>query len=38
MLKDNGVVEYVDANEIVIRYDRTNDDKLVSFETEVKSL
>jgi len=32
----NGVVEYVDANEIVIRYDWTKEDKLVSFETEVK--
>ena len=31
----NGVVEYVDANEIVIRYDWTNEDKLVSFESEV---
>ncbi|MFM7664689.1 MAG: DNA-directed RNA polymerase subunit beta [Bacteroidota bacterium] len=32
-----GVVEYVDANEIVIRYDWNDDDKLVSFESEVKS-
>jgi DNA-directed RNA polymerase subunit beta len=31
----SGVVEYVDANEIVIRYDWSEDDKLVSFETEV---
>ena len=31
-----GVVEYVDANEIVIRYDWTNDDKLVSFDSEIK--
>ncbi|MES2798904.1 MAG: DNA-directed RNA polymerase subunit beta [Bacteroidota bacterium] len=30
-----GVVEYVDANEIVIRYDWTAEDKLVSFESEV---
>jgi DNA-directed RNA polymerase subunit beta len=30
----NGVVTYVDANEIVITYDWTEDDKLVSFETE----
>jgi DNA-directed RNA polymerase subunit beta len=30
-----GVVEYVDANEIVIRYDWTSEDKLVSFENEV---
>jgi DNA-directed RNA polymerase subunit beta len=33
----DGVVEYVDANEIVIRYDWNDDDKLVSFESEVKS-
>jgi DNA-directed RNA polymerase subunit beta len=32
----SGVVEYVDANEIVIRYDWNEDDKLVSFESEVK--
>jgi DNA-directed RNA polymerase subunit beta len=31
----NGVVEYVDANEIVIRYDWTEADKLVSFDNEV---
>jgi len=31
-----GVVEYVDANEIVIRYDWTDDDKLVSFDSEIK--
>ena len=30
-----GAVEYVDANEIVIRYDWTSEDKLVSFENEV---
>jgi len=30
-----GVVEYVDANEIVIRYDWTDEDKLVSFDSEV---
>ncbi len=28
----DGVVEYVDANEIVIRYDRTEEEQLVSFE------
>ncbi len=28
----DGVVEYVDANKIVIRYDRTEEDTLVSFE------
>jgi DNA-directed RNA polymerase subunit beta len=33
----SGVVEYVDANEIVIRYDWNEDDKLVSFDSEVKS-
>ena len=27
-----GTVEYVDANEIIIRYDRNRDDELVSFE------
>ena len=32
-----GVVEYVDANEIVIKYDRTDEDQLVSFEDNVKS-
>ncbi|MFA7274672.1 MAG: DNA-directed RNA polymerase subunit beta [Crocinitomicaceae bacterium] len=31
----NGVVEYVDANEIVIRYDWSKADKLVSFDTEL---
>ncbi|MEH6306984.1 DNA-directed RNA polymerase subunit beta [Olivibacter sp. CPCC 100613] len=33
----NGVVEYVDANEIKIRYDRTEDDKLVSFDDDIKT-
>jgi len=33
----SGVVEYVDANEISIRYDRTDDDRLVSFEGDTKS-
>ncbi|NND76571.1 MAG: DNA-directed RNA polymerase subunit beta, partial [Flavobacteriales bacterium] len=32
-----GVVEYVDAKEIVIRYDRTDDQQLVSFEDNRKS-
>ncbi len=32
-----GVVEYVDANEIIIRYDRTEEDQLVSFEDARKS-
>lgn len=30
-----GIVEYVDANEIVIRYDWSDEDKLVSFDSEV---
>ncbi len=30
-----GVVEYVDANEIAIRYDWTDEDKMVSFDSEV---
>ncbi len=33
----DGVVEYVDANEIVIRYDRTDEDKLISFEDNRKT-
>ena len=33
----SGVVEYVDANEIVIRYDWNDEDKLVSFDSEVKT-
>ncbi len=33
----DGVVEYVDANEIVIRYQRTDEEKLVSFEDDVKT-
>ncbi|GAA4132687.1 DNA-directed RNA polymerase subunit beta [Sphingobacterium kyonggiense] len=32
----NGVVEYVDAQEIHIRYDRTENDRLVSFDEDVK--
>ncbi len=32
-----GVVEYVDANEIVIKYDRSEDEAKVSFESDVKS-
>jgi DNA-directed RNA polymerase subunit beta len=31
-----GTVEYVDANEIVIRYKRTDDERLVSFDEDVK--
>ncbi|MEL6922678.1 MAG: DNA-directed RNA polymerase subunit beta, partial [Bacteroidota bacterium] len=33
----DGVVEYVDANEVVIRYDRTDEDQLVSFEDNRRS-
>ncbi len=33
----DGVVEYVDANEIIIRYNRTEDERLVSFEGDAKS-
>jgi DNA-directed RNA polymerase subunit beta len=33
----NGVVEYVDANKITIRYERNDDEKLVSFDGESKS-
>ena len=32
----NGVVEYVDANEIHVRYDRNDRDRLVSFEDDLK--
>ncbi|MCU4154438.1 DNA-directed RNA polymerase subunit beta [Carboxylicivirga sp. A043] len=32
----DGVVEYVDADEIVIRYDLTDDERFVSFEGETK--
>ncbi len=33
----NGVVEYVDANKITIRYERNDDERLVSFDGESKS-
>ena len=32
-----GVVEYVDAQKIVIKYDRTDEEELVSFEDEYKT-
>jgi len=32
----DGVVEYVDANEIVVRYTRTEQEKFVSFDPDVK--
>lgn len=33
--EDDGVVEYVDSREIVIRYDMTEDDKFVRFDPEL---
>ncbi len=33
----DGVVEYVDAEKIVIRYNRTDSDRLVSFEGDIKT-
>ena len=33
----NGTVQYVDANEIVIDYERTDDEHLVSFDTSIKT-
>jgi len=33
----NGEVVYVDANQIQIKYDRTEEEKLVSFESDVKT-
>ncbi|ADY52813.1 DNA-directed RNA polymerase subunit beta [Pseudopedobacter saltans DSM 12145] len=33
----NGIVEYVDANQITIKYDRNEDDELVSFDGESKT-
>ncbi|MEM6698791.1 MAG: DNA-directed RNA polymerase subunit beta, partial [Bacteroidota bacterium] len=33
----SGIVEYVDANEVVIRYDRNEEEQLISFEDNVKS-
>ena len=32
----DGVIEYVDASKIIIRYDRTEDEEFVSFESPVK--
>ncbi|MCK7530415.1 MAG: hypothetical protein MZV63_04895 [Marinilabiliales bacterium] len=34
----DGVVEYVDSNEIVIRYTRTDEEKFVSFDDDIKTL
>ncbi|MGJ5642294.1 DNA-directed RNA polymerase subunit beta [Formosa sp. S-31] len=33
----DGIVEYVDANEIIIRYDRTEDEAAVSFDSDTKT-
>ncbi|MEM7574253.1 MAG: DNA-directed RNA polymerase subunit beta [Bacteroidota bacterium] len=33
----DGIVRYVDANEIIVEYDRTDDDRLVSFEDDRKT-
>jgi DNA-directed RNA polymerase subunit beta len=33
----DGTIEYVDADEIIVRYDMTDDEKFVSFEPEVVS-
>jgi len=33
----NGVVDYVDAQKITIKYDRTDDERLVSFEDDFKT-
>ena len=33
--EDNGVVEYVDADEIHIRYDKTEEERFVSFDPEI---
>jgi DNA-directed RNA polymerase subunit beta len=37
MAENNGVVEYVDADAIRIRYDRTEDEEFVSFDSAVKN-
>ena len=33
----DGVVEYVDANEVTIKYDRTDDERMVSFDDDNKT-
>lgn len=33
--EDDGVIEYVDADEILIRYDRTEEERFVSFDPEI---
>ncbi len=32
----DGVIDYVDANEIVVRYERTDEERFVSFEDDIK--
>ena len=34
--EEDGIVEYVDAEEIVVKYNRTEDERFVSFDPEVK--
>ena len=34
----DGVVEFVDSNEIVIRYTRTDEEKFVSFDDDIKTI
>jgi DNA-directed RNA polymerase subunit beta len=33
----NGVIEYVDANKIVIKYDRSDEERMVSFDSDEKT-
>ena len=33
----NGIVEYIDANKITIKYSRDEDEKLISFEDDIKT-
>jgi DNA-directed RNA polymerase subunit beta len=33
----DGVIEYVDANEVIVRYERTDEDRLVSFDDDRKT-
>ena len=37
MPKESGEVEYVDADTITIKYDRTDDERMVSFEDDSKT-
>jgi len=32
----NGIIDFVDANEIVVKYDMTDDERFVNFETDTK--